>query len=218
MNRRARRIRASKKAQVQARQTKMNRETLQRAIEDGATDRLSRKLSASYILLTQLLHLSEEMEEDMREYGMIKGKTMNLFDKSIVATDTFLMEINKLILDGEQANIVQNYEDFSMFFRKWAGIEEKKDIAFRIKVMVARETKVKAEDITSRKNNTEIRDARLLYWLCLDKKGFSAADIASISGYTEATVNKQIDKTKREIEYTMGSRIKDIWLEIKKYL
>ena len=216
MNRKAKRARM--KARIKQKEKVKKYEALLKAIDDGTTNMISRKLSASYILLTELLHITEEVQELHEKAGIGTGRLFNAFKKTTDTLEEFFRVFDKEILPGQDKYLIDDFESFDISFRKWANIEDKQDIAVRIRVVVERVTNVDGDVILSRRGDAKSYDARVLYWLALNHKGFTDEEIADISGFAVSTVKKTIAKVSKEIQFKTAMRLRDLWLELKKHL
>lgn len=111
-----------KKVQDENRRRKLA--VVELALQTGVLDRVSRLLSATYLLHVESLTLVDDAEELLNEHGLMMGRMITLSKKLNIAYDDFFEAFCKLIPREKIEQWEADYAKFDEMFRAFAELDD----------------------------------------------------------------------------------------------
>lgn len=104
---------------------KAKKTLIQRAVRNGAIDRLNQLLSASHILLCEANGLLEEAADLMARNGLMLGELKQLHNQFTKSADRYFREFADMVTtDKQKMDMFSDMDGFDEWFRKWAKLPE----------------------------------------------------------------------------------------------
>lgn len=94
------------------------------ALQSGILDRVSRLLSATYLLHVESLTLVDDAEELLKDHGLMVGRLITLSKKLNIAYNDFFEEFGKLIPREKIEQWEADYSKFDEMFRAFAELDD----------------------------------------------------------------------------------------------
>lgn len=104
---------------------KAKKTLIQRAVRNGAIDKVNRLLSAAHLLNCEANSLVEESNDILRENGLLVGELKKYHTDFVKCADRYFSEFAGLVTeDNKKMDMFTDMDEFDKWFRKWSKILE----------------------------------------------------------------------------------------------
>lgn len=102
---------------------KAKKTLIQRAVRNGAIDKVNKLLSAAHLLNCEANSLVEEANDILHENGLLVGELKKYHTDFVKCADRYFSEFSGLVTeDNKKMEMFTDMEEFDAMFRKWAKI------------------------------------------------------------------------------------------------
>ena len=97
---------------------------IDRAIENGAMERVNMLLSAAHLLKCETANLIGETSDILIENGLMMGELKKLFNDLDKAQDRYFSEFTKMVDTPKRGkDLFSDCDEFDKMFREWAKLK-----------------------------------------------------------------------------------------------
>lgn len=107
---------------------KPRKEIIEKAIQNGAMDRINQLLSANQVLMGVSSRLTDEASELLQKNGLLIGPLKKKSNDVVKAADLYFTEFGQMITEKSKAmDMHKDIDDFEFAFRRWAKLLSEED-------------------------------------------------------------------------------------------
>lgn len=109
--------------EIQREQTILRNAYIEVAIQTGAIERVTKLMSAGYLLISHSAVLVDDIEDILKRHKLQSGKLKNLSKKLQNAYDEYFKEYSRMVSSEQVLNWAEDLTKFGEVFSRFTGIQ-----------------------------------------------------------------------------------------------